>query len=132
MFTGWDGTLYVIEEVTNRYRNPGRATVTAVVVLGVIYMLCTVCLQGSVPASALQQNSASALVYTAQAIGGSGWAKAMAFALALSVIATTGTGIVLVARIIYGMAAARSCRPSWATCQPGSPPRPPPVPWSAS
>ena len=32
---------------------------------------------------ALQRNSASALVYTAQAIGGSGWAKAMAFALAV-------------------------------------------------
>ena len=59
------------------------------------------------PTSALQRNSASALVYTAQAIGGSGWAKAMAFALALSVIATTGTGIVLSARIIYGMASRR-------------------------
>src|SRR6185437_7727645 len=39
-----------------------------------------------------------------QAIGGPGWARAMALALALSVIATTGTGIVLGARIVYGMA----------------------------
>jgi len=107
MFTGWDGTLYVNEEVTNRYRDPGRAAITAVIVLGVIYTLCTAGLQGSVPASALQDHSASALVYTAQAIGGSGWAKAMAFALALSVIATTGTGIVLSARIVYGMASRR-------------------------
>ena len=107
MFTGWDGTLYVNEEVTNRYRDPGRAAITAVIVLGVIYTLCTAGLQGSVPASALQDHSASALVYTAQAIGGSGWARAMAFALALSVIATTGTGIVLSARIVYGMASRR-------------------------
>jgi amino acid transporter len=104
MFTGWDGTLYVNEEVTNRYRNPGRAAITAVIVLAVIYTLCTAGLQGTVPPSALQHHSASALVYTAQAIGGSGWAKVMAFALALSVIATTGTGIVLSARIVYGMA----------------------------
>jgi amino acid transporter len=104
MFTGWDGTLYVNEEVTNRYRNPGRAAITAVLVLAVVYTLCTVGLQGTVPAKGLQANSASALVYTAHAIGGSGWAKAMAFALALSVIATTGTGIVLAARIVYGMA----------------------------
>jgi len=104
MFTGWDGTLYVNEEVTNRHRNPGRAAIAAVLILGVIYTLCTAGLQGTVLAKALQANSASALVYTAQAIGGPGWAKAMALALALSVIATTGTGIVLGARIVYGMA----------------------------
>ncbi|HET9972441.1 MAG TPA: APC family permease [Streptosporangiaceae bacterium] len=102
MFTGWDGTVYVNEEVTNRHRNPGRAAIAAVIILGVIYTLCTVGLQGTVPAKALQANSASALVYTARTIGGPGWAKALA--LALSVIATTGTGIVLGARIVYGMA----------------------------
>jgi amino acid transporter len=111
MFTGWDGTLYVNEEVTSRYRNPGRAAVTAVAVLAVIYTLCTTGLQGTVPVSALQDHAASALVYTAQAIGGPGWAKAMAVALALSVIATTGTGIVLSARIIYGMASRRVLPP---------------------
>jgi amino acid transporter len=105
MFTGWDGTLYVNEEVTNRHRNPGRAAIAAVIILGVIYTLCTVGLQGTVPAKALQGNSASALVYTAQAIGGPGWARAIALALALSVVATTDrAGIVLGARIVYGMA----------------------------
>jgi amino acid transporter len=104
MFTGWDGTLYVNEEVTNRHRNPGRAAIAAVIVLGVIYTLCTVGLQGTVPAARLQADSASALAVTAEAIGGPGWAKAMALALALSVVATTGTGIVLGARIVYGMA----------------------------
>jgi len=101
----------VNEEVTSRYRSPGRAAITAVVVLAVIYTLCTAGLQGTVPAKALQDNAASALVYTAQAIGGPGWAKAMALALALSVIATTGTGIVLSARIIYRMASRRVLPP---------------------
>ena len=48
------------------------------------------------------------LVYVAQAIGGGFWAKTMALPLALSVIATTGTGIVLTARIVYGMASYRA------------------------
>ena len=56
----------------------------------------------------LQKNSTSALVYIAQTLGGSGWAKVMALSLALSVIATTGTGIVLSARIVYGMASYRA------------------------
>ena len=43
----------------------------------------------------------------AQALGGGFWAKVMALSIALSVIATTGTGIVLSARIVYGMASYR-------------------------
>jgi amino acid transporter len=40
-------------------------------------------------------------------MGGDAWAKVMALALALSVVAATGTGIVLGARILYGMASHR-------------------------
>jgi amino acid transporter len=108
IFTGWDGTLYVNEEVRHRHRNPGRAAVIAVALLAVIYTLSMVGLQGTVSPAKLQANYANALVYAAQAIGGSGWAKVMALALALSVIATTGTGIVLTARIVYGMASHRT------------------------
>jgi len=74
----------------------------------VIYTLSMVGLQGVVRPAKLQANSTSALVYVAQALGGGGWAKVMALALALSVIATTGTGIVLTARIVYGMASYRT------------------------
>ena len=107
MFTGWDGTLYVNEEVRHRRRNPGKAAIMAVLVLAVLYSFTTVGLQGVVSPAKLQANSASALVYIAQALGGSGWAKVMALGLALSVVATTGTGIVLTARIVYGMASYR-------------------------
>jgi amino acid transporter len=80
----------------------------AVVLLAVIYTLAQVGLQGVVSPAALQANSDNALVYAAQGLGGSGWAKVMALALALSVIATTGAGIVMGARIIYGMASHRT------------------------
>jgi len=107
-YSGWDGTVYVNEEVRQRRVNPGRAAIVAVALLAVIYTLAQVGLQGVVSPAALQANSDNALVYVAQGLGGGGWAKVMALALALSVIATTGAGIVMGARIIFGMARYRA------------------------
>ena len=103
-YTGWDGTIYVNEEVKHRRANPGKAAMMAVAFLAVIYTVSAVGLQGVVSPGKLQANSTNAIVYVAQALGGGGWAKVMALSLALSVIATTGVGIVLGARVIYGMA----------------------------
>jgi amino acid transporter len=107
MYTGWDATVYVNEEVTHRRVNPGRSAVIAVGFLVVIFTVATVGLQGVVSPARLQANSSSALVYVAAALGGTGWAKVMALALALSVIATTGVSIVILARIMYAMACHR-------------------------
>jgi amino acid transporter len=100
--------LYVNEEVQHRRVYPGRAAVIAVALLAVIYTLVQVGLQGVVSPAKLQANGGSALVYIAQTMGGSTLARLMALAIALSVIATTGTGIVLGARIMYGMASYRA------------------------
>src|SRR6266496_1010331 len=59
-YTGWDGTVYVNEEVKHRRVNPGKAAMMAVAFLAIVYTV--------------------------------------------TVIATTGVGIVLGARVIYGMA----------------------------
>jgi amino acid transporter len=107
-FTGWDATVYVNEEVKHRRKNPGRAAMLAVACLAVLYTISIVGLQGAVSSAKLQANSASALVYIGQALGGSDWGKVMALALALSVIGTTGTSIVVIARILYGMAGYRT------------------------
>ena len=103
-YTGWDGTVYVNEEVKHRRANPGKAAMMAVALLAVVYTVTQVGLQGVVSPAKLQANSTDAIIVVAQALGGSGWAKVMAFSLALSVIATSGVGIVLGARVIYGMA----------------------------
>jgi amino acid transporter len=110
VYGGWDGTLYVNEEVKHRRINPGRAAIIAVALLAVIYTLAQVGFQGVVGPARLQKaaSTGSALVYVANALGGGFWAKAMALSIALSVIATTGTGIVLSARIAYGMASYRA------------------------
>ena len=109
VYGGWDGTLYVNEEVKHRRVNPGRAAILAVALLAIIYTLSQVGFQGVLSPAKLQAaaNNGTALVAVAQAMGGGFWAKAMALSIALSVIATTGTGIVLSARIVYGMASYR-------------------------
>ena len=108
IFSGWEGTLYVNEEAKHRRTNPGRAAITAVALLTIIYALSVMGLQGAVSPGRLQAHSTSALTYVAQALGGASWAKVMALSLALSVIAATLTNIVLTARIIYGMASHRT------------------------
>jgi amino acid transporter len=110
IYSGWEGTLYVNEEVKHRRVNPGKAAVIAVVLLTVIYALVNLGLSGLVTPAKLQANSTSALVYVTQAQFGGGWAKIMALSLALSVVAATGTNILLTSRIIYGMAATRQAR----------------------
>jgi len=109
VYGGWDGTLYVNEEVKHRRVNPGRAAILAVALLAIIYTLAQVGFQGVVSPAKLQAAAANgtALVTVANVLGGGFWAKAMALSIALSVIATTGTGIVLSARIVYGMASYR-------------------------
>ena len=52
VYGGWDGTLYVNEEVKHRRVNPGRAAIIAVALLAIIYTLAQVGFQGVVsPAS---------------------------------------------------------------------------------
>jgi len=111
MYTGWDGTIYVNEEVRHRRINPGRAAIMAVAFIAVLFTVSQVGLQGVVSPARLQANGPAALVYVAQVLGGSGGAKVMALSLALSVIASTGCGIVLTARMIYGMASHRVLPP---------------------
>lgn len=108
MYTGWDATVYVNEETKHRRVNPGRAAMWAVVCLAVAYTFVTFGLQGVVSPKVLASHSDTALVTTANALGGPGWEKVMALSLALSVIASTGTGIVIIARLIYGMASHRT------------------------
>jgi amino acid transporter len=111
MYTGWDATVYVNEETKRRSINPGRGAIMAVLLLAIIFTISEMGLQGVVSPAKLQANSSDALVYVAQVMGGGGWAKVMALALALSVIASTGTGIVVLGRMAYGMARRRVLPP---------------------
>jgi amino acid transporter len=109
MYTGWDGTLYVNEEVKHRRENPGRAAMLAVAIAAILFIIAQIGLQGVTSYKNLNNNSASVLVYIGQLLSGSAHGgQIIAFALALSVIAATGAGIVLSARITYGIASYRA------------------------
>jgi amino acid transporter len=111
MYSGWDGTLYVNEEVQHRRENPGRAAMIAVGIAAVLFVLAQIAFQGIAPYAKLNSPavSTSPLVYIGNLLTGSSvGGDVFAFALALSVIAATGVGIVLSARIAYGIASYRA------------------------
>jgi len=109
MYSGWDGTLYVNEEVKHRRENPGRAAMLAVAIAAVLFVIAQVGFQGVTSFKNLNNNSTSPLVYIGNLVSGhSTGGDVFAFALALSVIAATGVGIVLSARIAYGIASYRA------------------------
>jgi amino acid transporter len=106
MYSGWEGSVYVNEESKRRSVNPGRAAITATVILAAIYCFSIIGLQGAVSSKVLQ-NAPSPVIAIGQALGGGGWSKVFALAIALSTIATVGTGILIAARITYSMAGRR-------------------------
>jgi amino acid transporter len=108
MYSGWDGTVYVNEETRHRRKNPGRAAVIAVGLVGFFYVFSQIGLQGVVSPSKLQTNGSSALVYLGGVLNGSAGSQVAALAVALSVVAATLAGILLTARIAYGMASYRA------------------------
>ena len=100
--------MYVNEEVKHRRENPGKAAIYAVAILTVPCTLAQAGLQGVVSPARLPANASTAMAYLATALGDTGRARLIALAIALSVIAATGTAIVLTSRIIYGMASYRT------------------------
>src|SRR5215472_488647 len=109
MYSGWDGTIYVNEEVKHRRVNPGRAAMIAVAVAGVLFILAQIAFQGLASFKTLNANSTAPLTFIGQLLSGSKvGGDIFAFAVALSVIAATGVGIMLSARIAYGNASHRA------------------------
>jgi amino acid transporter len=119
MYSGWDGTLYVNEEVKHRRVNPGRAAMLAVAIAGILFVLAQTGLQGVTSFKNLNNSSTSPLVYIGNLLTGSSHGgQVLAFALALSIIAATGVGILLSARIAYGIASYRALPSSLADVSP--------------
>ena len=103
LFTGWDASMYINEETRQKRRNPGRAVLISVAILGVVYTWLFVTFQGVVPPAQLAAHTTDALPYLATALVGSGWAKLMVLAVVLSVVATSQTTLVALSRVSYSM-----------------------------
>lgn len=104
MMAGWDTAVYVSEEAEAPARNPGRAAVLGVLILGVFYVLLTLAFQGTAPLAALQRHSSDAVIFASGRVAGTPGRIAMGVAVVLSIVATTQACIVAPARIMYSMA----------------------------
>jgi amino acid transporter len=110
LYSGWDTAAYVSEEAKGK--QAGRAGVTSVVVLFVIFAAVILCLQGVAPNSAMQANAGNILAYVGNLIGGSGWKQVMIVAVLGGTLASLQAAIISAGRISFAMGRDRTF-PSW-------------------
>ncbi|HEY3941809.1 MAG TPA: APC family permease [Acidimicrobiales bacterium] len=103
LFAGWDAPMYLNEETKAKSVTPGRSVLWSVAVLGVIYCVLFVTLQGAVSPAKLAAHQSDALPYIASALVGHGWARFMVVAVILSVLGTTQATLVATSRVTYAM-----------------------------
>jgi amino acid transporter len=110
LYSGWDTAAYVSEEAKGK--QAGRAGVTSVVVLFVVYAVVILCLQGVAPNSAMQNNAANILAYVGNLIGGSFWKQVMIVAVLGGTLASLQAAIISAGRISFAMGRDRTF-PRW-------------------
>jgi len=118
LFAGWDASIYLNEETERPERNPGKAVIMAVLILGAFYSLMVLSFQGAAPASEIGAHSDAALGYIAHTLVGSPWDKLMSFAVVLSILGTTQAFLVVTARIAYAMGSDRVLPPVFGRVSP--------------
>jgi amino acid transporter len=110
LYSGWDTAAYVSEEAKGK--QAGRAGVTSVVLLFVIFAGVILCLQGVAPNSAMQANAGNILAYVGNLIGGTGWENVMIVAVLGGTLASLLAAIVSAGRISFAMGRDRTF-PRW-------------------
>ena len=110
LYSGWDTAAYVSEEAKGK--QAGRAGVTSVLILFVIYAGVIFCLQGVAPNSAMQNNAADILAYVGNLIGGGFWKNVMIVAVLGGTLASLLAAIVSAGRISFAMGRDRTF-PHW-------------------
>ena len=103
LFTGWDASAYVNEETRDRARNPGRAVLISVVILGPIYAGSSSACRERCRPRRCRRTQVTRFIYIAQVLAGTTWAKVMIVALVLSVLGTVQGTIVATSRVTYAM-----------------------------
>jgi amino acid transporter len=101
LYSGWDTAAYVGEEA--RGKQAGRAAVTSVVLLLVIYAVTILAFQGIAPGHVMQANAANILAFVGQRIGGGFWKQLMIVAVLGGTLASLQAAIVSSSRISFAM-----------------------------
>ena len=103
MYSGWDTAVLLNEETEDARRTPGRAVITTVLAVAVIFTVFTFALEGAVKSSALQAHGDDALTYIAGVLGNTALAKLMILTVLLSAIGSTLACIVSGGRVAFAM-----------------------------
>jgi len=110
LYSGWDTAAYVSEEAKGK--QAGRAGVTSVVLLFVIYAGVILCLQGVASSGDMQNHAANILAYVGNLIGGSFWKQVMIVAVLGGTLASLQAAIISAGRISFAMGRDRTF-PRW-------------------
>ena len=110
LYSGWDTAAYVTEEAKGK--QAGRAAVTSVILLFVIYSVAVLAFQGIAPNGDMQANAGNILAFVGDKIGGGFWKNVMIVAVLGGTLASLQAAIVSSARISFAMGRDRVI-PSW-------------------
>ena len=104
MYSGWDAAIYVNEETKDKEANPGRAAVSSVVILLLVYSLITFAYQGILNRSTLQSSAGNALAVIANRLLPGPSSLLLSLVVLLGTVACLQVAIVSSSRLGFAMA----------------------------
>jgi amino acid transporter len=107
MYSGWDASIYVNEETTDRANNPGKAALASVVMLALVYSLVTFAFQSVLSPGEIQAHAGNVLSAVSGSLMHKPWDSVMALVVLTGTLATLQAAVVSAARV--GLAMSRDC-----------------------
>ena len=103
MYSGWDASIYVNEETTDKANNPGKAALASVVMLALVYSLVTFAFQGVLSRSEIQAHAGDVLSAVSGRLLHKPWGSVMALVVLTGTLATLQAAVVSAARVGLAM-----------------------------
>jgi amino acid transporter len=103
MYSGWDASIYVNEETTDRANNPGKAALASVVMLALVYSLVTFAFQGVLSPGEIQAHAGNVLSAVSGRLMHKPWDSVMALVVLTGTLATLQAAVVSAARVGLAM-----------------------------
>ena len=103
MYSGWDASIYVNEETTDRARNPGKAAIASVIILALVYSITTFGFQSVLSRADLQAHAGNALSAISVKLLHKPWDTLMGLAVLSGTLATLQAAVVSAARVGVAM-----------------------------
>jgi len=103
MYSGWDASIYVNEETTDRANNPGKAALASVVMLALVYSLVTFAFQSVLSPGEIQAHAGNVLSAVSGRLMHEPWDSVMALVVLTGTLATLQAAVVSAARVGLAM-----------------------------